>query len=118
MFVHFMNAVVAAIPKGEGQTFYVRLLDMAQKLSEHRDERVSKSLTRIPPTLAGLVNTIAAVLLLLVFVYPFHYGLAGGACFVVVAAVLYLANFVMTDTDNPLKGVWNVSPEPFADLRP
>ncbi len=118
MFLHFMNAVVAAIPKGEGQTFYVRLLDMAQKVSEHRDERVSKSLTRIPPTLAGLVSTIAGVLLVLVFMYPFHYGLAGGACFVLVAAGLYLANFVMTDTDKPLKGVWNVSPQPFADLRP
>jgi hypothetical protein len=117
-FTHFMNAVVQMGAKSEAeQPLHVRLLDMARKCSERRDERVAKSLTRIPPTLAGLVNTIAIVLLLLIFVYPFHYWLAGVACFVVVAVVLFLSNFVMTDTDNPLKGVWNVSPQPFAELK-
>jgi hypothetical protein len=24
---------------------------------------------------------------------------------------------VMMDTDNPLKGIWNVSPQPFVDLK-
>lgn len=92
-FAHLMDAVVQAVPKSEaGQVFYVRLLDMAQKAGEHRNERVAKSLTRIPPTLVGLVSTIAGVLLLLIFVYPFHHGLAGGACFVLVAVVLFLAN--------------------------
>lgn len=117
-FAHFVNTVVQATPKNEAEQFiYARLFEMAQKVNERRDQRVAKSLTRIPPTLASLVETIAGVLLLLIFVYPFHYWLAGAACFVLVAAVLFLANFVMTDTDNPLKGVWNVSPQPFADLR-
>jgi hypothetical protein len=117
-FNHFMNAVAQSIPENEAeQALHIRLLDMAQKASECREERVAKSLTRIPPTLANLVNTIAGVLLLLIFVYPFHHWLAGGACFTVVAFVLFLANFVMTDTDNPLKGVWNVSPQPFAELK-
>jgi len=117
-FAHFVNTVVEATPKSEAEQFlYARLFEMVQKVSERRDERVAKSLTRIPPTLAGLVTTIAGVLLLLIFVYPFHYWLAGAVCFVLVAAVLFLANFVMTDTDNPLKGVWNVSPQPFSDLR-
>jgi hypothetical protein len=117
-FNHFMNAVAQSVPENEAeQVFKIRLLDMAHKASECREERVAKSLTRIPPTLAGLVNTIAFVLLLLIFVYPFHHWVAGGVCFMVVAFVLFLANFVMTDTDNPLKGVWNVSPQPFGDLR-
>jgi hypothetical protein len=38
-------------------------------------------------------------------------------CFVVVGVVLFLADFVMMDTDNPLKGVWNVSPKPFSELK-
>jgi len=117
-FNHFMNAVAQSIPENEAeQALHLRLLDMAHKASECREERVAKSLTRIPPTLAGLVNTIAGVLLLLIFVYPFHHWLAGGACFVIVAFVLFLANFVMTDTDNPLKGVWNVSAQPFGELK-
>ena len=51
--------------------------------------------------------------MILMFVYPFRSPIVGGACFVVASLVLFLANFVMLDTDNPLKGVWNVSPEPF-----
>jgi hypothetical protein len=118
LFNHFMNAVAQSAPENEAeQVFKIRLLDMAHKASECREERVAKSLTRIPPTLAGLVNTIAFVLLALIFVYPFHHWVAGGVCFMVVAFVLFLANFVMTDTDNPLKGVWNVSPQPFGELR-
>jgi len=117
-FNHFVNAVVQAAPKSEAeQAIHSRLLEMVRTTGVCRDERVSKSLTRIPPTLAALVNTIAVVLLLLVFVYPFHHWLTGGTCLVIVAFVLFLANFVMTDTDNPLKGVWNVSPQPFAELR-
>jgi hypothetical protein len=59
---------------------------------------------------------MAVALLLLIFVYPFHHGLAGGACFALIALVLFFANLVMTDTDNPFKGVCNVSPQPFSDL--
>jgi hypothetical protein len=117
-FSHFLTAVAQTIPENEvEQAIHIRLLDMAHKASECREERVAKSLTRIPPTLAGLVNTIAFVLLLLIFVYPFHHWVAGGICFMLVAFVLFLANFVMTDTDNPLKGVWNVSPQPFGELK-
>ena len=118
VFSKFLNSVVEAAPLSETeQQMHARVIDMARKASECRDERVAKSLTRIPPTLAGLVNTIAGVLLLLIFVYPFRYWYTGACCFTLVAAVLFLANFVMMDTDNPLKGVWNVSPQPFSDLK-
>ena len=118
LFARFMNAVVQAPLKSEEERLiYSRLVDMVHEASQRRDERVAKSLTRIPPTIVSLVITIARVLLLLVFVYPFHYWLAGATCLILVAAVLFLANLVMTDTDNPLKGIWNVSPQPFADLR-
>ncbi len=62
------------------------------------------------------VNTIAGVLLLLVFVYPFHHAAVGASCLALLAVVLLLANFVMNDMDNPLEGAWNVSSRPFADL--
>lgn len=118
VFSKFLTSVVEAAPRNDAErAMHTRLIDMAQKAGERRDERVSKSLTRLPPTLAALVNTIALALLLLVFVYPFHYWYTGAAGFTLVAALLFLANFVMTDTDNPLKGVWNVSPEPFSALK-
>jgi hypothetical protein len=117
-FTHFVNTVVGTTTKGESELFiYARMFDVAQKASDHRDERVAKSLTRIPPTLASLVNTIAGVLLLLIFVYPFHHWVTGVSCFILVAVVLFLSDFVISDTDNPLKGAWNVSSQPFSDLK-
>jgi hypothetical protein len=51
-----------------------------------------------------------------VFVYPFRHWLAGLACFSLLALVIFLANLVMRDTDNPFNGIWNVSSKPFSDL--
>jgi hypothetical protein len=93
-----------------------RLIDIGQEAGEHRDERLTKSLTKIPATLIYLVHTLAGALALLMFFYPFHHWVAGVCCFVLVAAILFLANLVMTDTDNPFKGVYNVSPSAFSDL--
>ncbi len=118
LFVQIINAVVETTPRNETEhAIRVRLLDMVQKTSDRRDERVAKSLTRIPPTLAALVNTVAGALVLLIFVYPFRYWVTGALCFTLAACIIWLANLVMMDTDNPLKGIWNVSPRPFADLK-
>jgi hypothetical protein len=93
-----------------------RLIDIARKLAAQRDERIAKSLTRIPPTLLLLVRTMVVALLLLVFIYPFHSSWVGAACFSTVAIILFFSNLVMTDTDNPFDGVFNVSSQPFTDL--
>jgi hypothetical protein len=98
------------------ETVRERLLDIVRRAGEHRDERITKSLARIPPTLVRLVNTTAGALQLLVFVYPFHHWVTGISCFALVAVVFFLATLVMEDTDNPFEGVCNVSPQPFADL--
>jgi Protein of unknown function (DUF4239) len=93
-----------------------RLVDVVRKLAGQRDERIARSLTRIPPTLLGLVRTMVVALLLLVFIYPFHSGIIGAACFAAVAIILFFSHLVMTDTDNPFNGVFNVSPQPFSEL--
>ncbi len=117
-FSRFVKAVVEVAPRNENeQMVHRRLLDMAQKSSECRDERVAKCMVRMPPTLGSLVDMIAGAVLLLIFVYPFHHWATGVFCLTLISAVLFLANFVMTDTDNPLKGAWNVSSQPFSDLR-
>jgi len=116
-FAEIVDAVLSARRStAEEEAAFQRLTDIAQHAGQHRDERITKSLTRIPSTLISLVHTMARVLLLLVFVYPFHQWLAGLACFMLLALVLFLANLVMQDTDNPFEGVCNVSPEPFGDL--
>ncbi len=116
-FITLMTAVIQTAPSNpEEATVQQRLIDIAREAGEHRDERITKSLTRIPPTLMGFVNAVSTALLVLVFVYPFHNRFAGAACFVLVATVLILANTVMTDLDNPFNGVYNVSSEPFSRL--
>ncbi len=97
--------------------FHVRLIDIARTAGEQRGERVAESMTRIPPTLFGFVNIIAAALLLLVLVYPFHHTGVGASCIALVATILFLANFVMRDLDNPLDGAWNISARPFSELK-
>jgi len=116
-FSDLMDTVVQLVPAGATQeAIHGRLIDIARRTGEHRDERITKSLTQIPPTLIRLVDTMACALLALVFVYPFHHWLAGLTCFGLLAMVLFLANLVMRDTDNPFEGIWNVSAKPFADL--
>jgi VIT1/CCC1 family predicted Fe2+/Mn2+ transporter len=117
-FITLMTVVIRNIPANAlEEAIQQRLIDIAREAGEHRDERITKSLTRIPPTLMGFVHAISAALGALVFVYPFHHRWAGTACFTLVAAVLILANIVMTDLDNPFNGVYNVSSEPFSRLR-
>ena len=115
-FSELMDTVLRTVPTAAEYDVHQRLVDIIRKAGEHRDERIAKSLTRIPPTLERLVFTMAGVLLLLVFVYPFHHPAAGFVCFLLVALVLFLARVVMTDTDNPFEGVCNVSPQPFGEL--
>jgi hypothetical protein len=117
-FSELLDAVYHLAPANPGESIvHQRLIDIAREAGEHRDERLTKSLTQIPPTLIYLVRTMEIGLLLLVFFYPFHQWVAGLFCFILVAVILFLANLVMTDTDNPFKGVYNISPKPFLDLK-
>jgi len=116
-FSELMDAVIRTPPADPAaDAIRQRLIGIVREAAEHRDERVTKSLTRIPATLNRLVDTMAGALLLLVFAYPFHHWLVGASCFTLLAVVLFLANVVMEDTDNPFNGVCNVSSQPFSDL--
>jgi hypothetical protein len=49
-------------------------------------------------------------------VYPFHSEAVGILCYCLLTVILFFSNLVMTDTDNPFDGIFNVSSEPFSDL--
>jgi len=116
-FALVAGAVLHAAPVSPSEhSAHQRLIDIIRSLAQQRDERIAKSLTRIPTTLLLLVRTMVVVLLLLVFVYPFHSWMVGALGFSAVAIVLFFSNVVMTDTDNPFDGVFNVSAKPFSDL--
>jgi len=116
-FAVLTNAVIRAVPANPAEAqMQARLIDIVRRVSEHRDDRLAKSLTQIPATLVRLLHLKAIALLLLVFVYPFHQAAIGFSCFALFAAVLFGANLVMMDTDNPFQGVCNVTPNAFLDL--
>jgi len=116
-FAVLINAVLRIVPANAAEELIAqRLVDIARKLGEQRDERIAKSLTRIPPTLLALVRIMAFTLLLVMFFYPFRSWIVGVCCFGALGVILFLSNLVMTDTDNPFEGVFNVSSQPFSDL--
>jgi hypothetical protein len=95
-FSTLMTVVIRTTPANAAEeAIQSRLIDIAREAGEHRDERITKSLTRIPPTLMRFVNAMSTALLVLVFVYPFHDRLAGTACFAMMAGALILGNLVM-----------------------
>jgi len=113
-FSELLDAVLLAAKDGIASQ---QVVDIAREAAGHRDERLTKSMTQIPATLIYLVHAMAIALVALVFFYPFHHWGTGLCCFAAVAVILFLANLVMTDTDNPFQGIYNVSPKAFADLK-
>lgn len=116
-FNTLLKAVVQMSPSTSLEdTMHKRLIEISSDASECRDERIAKSLTRIPPTLLLLVRGMASAIFLLVLLYPFHHGIIGGGCLAVVGAVLFFADVVMRDTDNPFDGLCNITPRAFEEL--
>ncbi len=117
LFADIVSTLALIKPADDNErTVYERLLDIVNQASARRDERIALSVKRVPRTLILLVTLTAFVLLLLLFVYPFHSAVIGVGALAITATLLFLAHFVITDLDNPFTGVWNVTPEAFNQL--
>ncbi len=115
------SAVISSVTdvKSEDDTeriLYQRLLEIANQASAHRDERLALSVKRMPQTLVVFVTLTAAMILFLLFFFPFRNLALGMISIVITAMLLFFANFVLMDLDNPFEGTWNVGSEPFAEL--
>jgi hypothetical protein len=115
------SAVISSVTdlKPEDDTeriLYQRLLEIANQASVHRDERLALSVKRMPQTLATFVTLTAAMILFLLFFFPFGNIVLGLVSIAITTMLLFFANFVLTDLDNPFEGTWNVGSEPFAEL--
>src|ERR1700678_3731760 len=104
------------LSRGEDTEKTERLLGIANLPSAHRDERLALSAKRIPKTLLLFVTLTAAMILLLLLFFPFHNLALGMASMAIATMLLFFANFLLTDLDNPFQGTWNVRSEPFSDL--
>ena len=106
LFSGIISSVTDATATDESERrAHDRLLEIANRASGHRDERLALSVKRIPRTLLlfrdldRMHDSVSALF------YPFHN-----------LALLCFAHFVLTDLDNPFEGTWNVDAKPFDDL--
>jgi len=117
LFAGVISSVTDAKPEDESErAVYELLLEIANQASAHRDERLATSAKRIPRTLLLFVTLTAVTILFLLFFFPFHNLALGLVSLAVTTMLLFFANFVLTDLDNPFEGTWNVSSRPFDDL--
>jgi RsiW-degrading membrane proteinase PrsW (M82 family) len=115
------SAVISSVTevKPEDDTeriLYQQLLEIANQASAHRDERLALSVKRMPRTLLVFVTLTAAMILFLLFFFPFRNIALGLVSIAITTMLLFFANFVLTDLDNPFEGTWNVGSAPFAEL--
>ena len=117
LFSGVIASVAEAKPADETESrLYDRLLEIAHQASAHRDERIALSVKRIPRTLLLFVTLTAFTILFLLLFYPFHNLALGLVSIAITTMLLFFANFVLTDLDNPFEGTWNVESTPFNDL--
>ena len=117
LFASIISSVTEFKPENDTELrLHERMLEIVNRASAHRDERLAVSAKRMPRTLMLFVTLTAFSILFLLFFFPFG-NLALGAISIALATMLLLfAHFVLTDLDNPFQGTWNVSVEPFNDL--
>jgi len=117
LFTGIISSVTEAKPADEAErTIYEQLLEIANRASAYRDERLALSAKRMPRTLLLFVRLTAFTILFLLLFYSFHSLALGLISVELTAMLLFLANFVLTDLDNPFEGTWNVNNNAFNEL--
>ncbi len=117
LFYEVISSVTNVKPEDDSERMvYERLLAIANQASAHRDERLSLSAKRMPQTLFLFVTLTASTIMFLLFFYPFRNAPLGVVSVAITTMLLFFANFVLTDLDNPFEGTWNVGSEPFSEL--
>jgi len=117
LFLAVISSVTDLKPADDTErVLYQHLLAIANQASAHRDERISLSIKRMPRTLLAFVTLTASMILFLLFFFPFRNLALGLVSIAVTTMLLFFADFVLTDLDNPFEGTWNVGSEPFAKL--
>jgi hypothetical protein len=117
LFVAVVSSVTEMNLENEKERIlYERLLDIVNQASSHRDERLAISAKRMPRTLLFFVTLTASTILFLLLFFPFRNVALGAVSVAITTMLLYFANFVLRDLDNPFEGTWNVNAQPFAEL--
>lgn len=117
LFTAVISRVTDVKPEDETERIlYPRLLDIANQASSHRDERLFPQRRENAADPSGICHAYRVYDSFLLFFYPFRNLALGLVAVAITTMLLFFANFVLTDLDNPFEGTWNVGSEPFAEL--
>lgn len=84
------------------------------ELGQIRTERLNQSLTRLPTILKSFIY-ISSFFALVIFLFmPFENQYYGSLSVMIIAFLQAMIFHIIEDLDNPFRGHWNLTPEPFA----
>lgn len=93
---------------------FSRILEHYGNLGQIRTERLNQSLSRLPLLLKTFIY-IASFFALATFLFiPFDNPYYGVLSALIIAFLQAMIFSIIEDLDNPFKGNWNLTPEPFA----
>lgn len=92
---------------------YGKILDHYGELGLTRTERQNKSLQRLPVLLKYFIYVSSGLILVVFVILPFVNPVYGMLSTFGLGFVLAMVYQLIEDLDNPFKGNWNITPEPF-----
>jgi len=117
LFSSVISSVTEAkLEDASGGRVHERLLEISNQASAHRQERLAVSAKRMPRTLMLFVTVTACTIPFLFLFFPFQNLALGIISIAIATMLLFFANFVLTDLDNPFEGTWNVNSNAFNEL--
>jgi len=95
------------------ESAFKEIIRVYEELSTVRNERIESSVTRLPPLLKGFFVLISSVFVLGYLVHGFVNPVLYYSTLIAVSTIVFFANMIIFDMDNPVDGIWNVSFEAF-----
>jgi hypothetical protein len=92
---------------------YDQILTHYGQLGLTRTDRQSKSLQRLPVLLKAFIYVSSGLILTVFIILPFANPIYGVLSAFGLGFVLAMVYQLIEDLDNPFKGQWNITPEPF-----
>ncbi len=97
----------------KGTTIYPLIIDHCDKLSQARTNRLTQSLNRMPKILKAFFYLSSLFVITTFIIMPFSQPFYAIFTNMVIGFIMALITQLVEDLDNPFKGYFNLTPEPF-----
>lgn len=98
-------------------SIFQSIINAYEELSTSRAERIEHSVTRIPPILKLFFLLVSVLFVVIYMVHGFNNLYLYLFTLAVLTFIVKFSYIIITDLDNPFKGIWNISLESFINCR-